>query len=328
MNRHRSLGRKDRSKGFTLIELIVAMSIIALVLAILIPAVLTARESQRRIVCSSRLSSLGQALHGHEASFAYFPSALKSQSENPKSSSLHYSAHIYLLPYLDQASVYSTIQFDLPYGDYLESQDYAGNPARNSTAKLARLPAFICPSDPANVKEYPGNNYRLNVGSQPSSIQSVLTPHGGHGAFASLENFRPTDFRDGLSSTIAMSERTIGSGQSGRFDRKKDYWDSGFNALNPSPTSDELVPVCSLGEASIPSSSIYPYSGSFWFYSGFETTLYNHANTPNSPNADCSSGPIRLPGTPGIVAARSFHSQGVNCLYMDGHASFVGDSID
>jgi prepilin-type N-terminal cleavage/methylation domain-containing protein/prepilin-type processing-associated H-X9-DG protein len=54
--------RTSRGSGFTLVELLVVMGIIAVLLAILIPAVRKARESARLVTCSSNMRQIGQAL--------------------------------------------------------------------------------------------------------------------------------------------------------------------------------------------------------------------------------------------------------------------------
>lgn len=325
--RHQNNGKM----GLTLVEVLIVISVISTAAAILLPAVLSIREANRRVTCNSRLANLGRALHSYEAANGGFPSAEKSQPGEPKRSNISYSAHVHLLPFLDQANIYSQILFDLPLGDHLEQRDFAHIPRVNGMPKMAFLTMFRCPSDVSSAVKTPGCNYRLNIGPEPSSIHSKLTPHGGSGAFASLEKFTPAAFRDGLSTTIAMSERTIGSGIPNRFDPKADYWYSGLNVLIPSPKSVDMIATCNAALHTIPPNEVFPYSGGFWFFSYLETTFYNHANVPNSANFDCSSGTggsSTMIGHPGIVTARSLHSGGVNCVYMDGHTAFIGNNID
>lgn len=323
--------RQHPRRGLSLLELLVVLTVVGLFAAIIIPAVLALRESNRRLTCRSKLVTLGQAIAAHESTFANYPSALKRQPVHAVRTGFHIAGHVYLLPFLDQSSVFATIRFNLPGGENLHWDDHFTTPYRNEIPKLARIDAFICPSEFERSENYPGNNYRLNTGSHPSSTHSRLNPNGGLGAFAHLENFRPSDFRDGLGSTIAMSERNIGTGQVQSFDPRRDYWFSGVSSLIRTPTSDTLIPICQAGSLSAPSEAIYPFTGAFWFFSHPENSTYNHANTPNSPNADCSVGintHSAMLGDPGIMTARSMHKSGVNVVFMDGHAAFISDTID
>jgi prepilin-type N-terminal cleavage/methylation domain-containing protein len=63
----------DRRKAFTLVELLVVISIIALLLSIMMPALQKARELSRRVTCTARLHQQGIALSAYGVSYNKFP---------------------------------------------------------------------------------------------------------------------------------------------------------------------------------------------------------------------------------------------------------------
>lgn len=88
-------------------------------------------------------------------------------------------------------------------------------------------------------------------------------------------------------------------------------------------TADQLITACRLAARS--NGRSFVDGGRWWFWSGRERTLYNHAQAPNGRVPDCLF--WSMISSAGMATARSLHPGGVNVGLGDGSVRFVKDSI-
>lgn len=168
--------RTDRSPAFTLVELLVVISIIALLVALLLPALANARRSAQMVSCAAQLHSIGQALllcanehHGFYplAGYARPNSGGVDLPDNPvnlaDTSQQRYS-------YVDN---YGDGQYIRPAGMPISLASYLGAPQVNTSGYTNFNPAiqqrgplvdpFLCPSDEGTANlEYSPHHWVYN----------------------------------------------------------------------------------------------------------------------------------------------------------------------
>ena len=107
-----------RRSAFTLIELIMVVSIIAVLIALLLPAIQSAREAARRAQCTNNLLQLGLALGNYASAHNVLPPGVVDEKgpilNLPRG--YHHSWVVQILPFLGQNNVYR--RFDFRYGVY------------------------------------------------------------------------------------------------------------------------------------------------------------------------------------------------------------------
>src|SRR4051812_23986500 len=132
-----------KRKGFTLIELLVVIAIIAVLTALLLPAVQAAREAARRTQCVNNLKQIGLALHNYESTWAALPMGEMPGALTPQ---------VALLGFMEQNQIYNAINFNL-------GSRWIWTEQASVTVGRARVSAYVCPSEIYTANNSDGYNY-------------------------------------------------------------------------------------------------------------------------------------------------------------------------
>ena len=282
--------------GFTLIELLVTIAIIAVLIALLLPAVQQAREAARRVQCSNNLKQIALALHNYESQSGMFPTSTRTTPTHPGEKRATTFARI--LPLLDHANLFQRYDFRVNWFD-----------TPNQTVIPTQLSVFQCPSTP--------NSNRLDTTLVTASsaafsgpracadyaplegIGSLLTGAGlvdskSEGSPGTLQvNFtqcRIADITDGTSSTLLIAE-----------DAGRPAW-----YIRGRIASTGLIP---------PGAGWADDEQDFFLHGALGDSL---ASPPGPCAINChNDGEIY-----------SFHTGTANTLFADGHVKFLSASTD
>ena len=104
--------------GFTLVELLVVITIIGILMALLLPAVQAAREAARRSACANNLKQIGLAILNFESAHKKLPAGGEGTDWKSKSSKFStQSLFTHLLPFIEKTDVYDSMDLTKSYRD-------------------------------------------------------------------------------------------------------------------------------------------------------------------------------------------------------------------
>src|SRR5450830_1623189 len=107
--------RNHKSTAFTLVELLVVITIIGILIALLLPAVQAAREAARRLQCQNNLKQVGLAILNYEATHRWFPPSSQfapadlPNLPNPNFSRLRPNWVALVLPFMEQQGLFDSL---------------------------------------------------------------------------------------------------------------------------------------------------------------------------------------------------------------------------
>lgn len=220
-----AISRLPARFGLTLLEVISVMLIVAILTAVLAPAVMSARERARAQSCLNNLREIGIALNVFQSSKQSYPYGRLATK------ALNHSWATCVLPYLEQQQLYDSFEFSKKWNDAGLSRNY----------ELAKTDVrlYHCPASGhsrVGIGDYGGNYGTLLTG-----LPAGFGPKQGwsSGVLLSISDRHPSirkvtmdQIRDGLSSTILVAE-----------DAGLDLGDTGFWANGNHNCSADSGPV-------------------------------------------------------------------------------------
>ena len=305
--------RRGKS-GFTLVELLVVIAIIGILIALLLPAVQSAREAARRMQCSNNLKQLGLAMHNYHSTHRSLPIGGVACCWSPWM--------VAVFPFIEQQAAFDMYQ---PNPMFSGQAYYMADV--NLPVTTRRYAGFTCPTDVPSTceavfgagKPITSHNYAVNYGNTgfvsgggkyytEFGAEQVIFPGSSDeirflGApFASSGSpntralvFRFSDIPDGLSNTLLAAEVIQGHGQDLR---GIIWWGIGAGFVT----------------------SLAPNS---WQPDAILEDRYIEPDNPLNPPVIVGNDP----GNPMRLGSRSRHPGGVNTALCDGSVRFISDNI-
>jgi hypothetical protein len=207
------------------VDLLVVIAIIGILIALLLPAVQSAREAARRAQCGNNLKQLALGVHNYHDTYNTFPITMDYYGIKPNKPVNGVSWLVRALPYVEQVPLHE--QMSVCYeGDY--SKGLGMNSLKCKKFYQVQLPLHHCPSDPS-VKELTKDMFRFKgtdvaqtsykgvlgnsrIGGSSSKWQG--SPDCNHdetcnGLFFPNTYLRPiriADISDGTSNTLMLGE--------------------------------------------------------------------------------------------------------------------------
>jgi prepilin-type N-terminal cleavage/methylation domain-containing protein/prepilin-type processing-associated H-X9-DG protein len=296
--------RDDRLSGFTLVELLVVISIIAVLMGILLPAVQSARESGRRASCVNNQKNIALACMRHDDTKGFLPGWRNRLVTTPAvgvSGTIFPSWPVMILPNMERNDIYKSWMLT----------------AQNTALVAPYLQFFVCPSSPPDSMTIPVIAYAGNCGTtgmanwrKQDGVMVDATVAGSNGRMTLDE----ISSADGTTNTLLLSEK-MGPGIIGTPSNlpSASYWDVQPQALAYQNAAEAYV------TGTVGAFSRANYCEPVFGTVGTPPTSFKVINSSTVGSGFATPGFISLPS--------SNHPGGVVAAFCDGHVGFLKDSL-
>jgi len=319
-----SLLLRRLARGFTLIDLLVVIAIIAILIGLLLPAVQKVREAAARMQCQNNLKQYGIAMHTFHDARGRFPPGGQIGAMGANSGDWNDDRGtwlVYALPYIEQDNLYRLFGNGTPEAVYNSATN-----ARNSIAAVqqARPKIFRCPSD-GDLRDQGVSNYAGSLGPQCATQNGTGCGYEPNQVYCNQPSI-------GIPASPDHGNTYSSSEVRGMFNRL------GAN-INMASVSDGTSNTIMIGEV-LPTTHDHMGWNCHWtYYNGgmsHVTTIIPLNYMANVRwQGGCQAG---TPGATGYVPGtenwniswgfRSKHTGGVNFVFVDGSVKLVTDSIN
>ncbi len=301
--------------GFTLVELLVVVTIIGILIALLLPAVQAAREAARMLQCQHNLKQLGLACLNLEEHQKHFPAGGFGYryigDPNLPPDKCQPGGWIFnILPYMEQQALH-----DLGLG-------LSGTAKSAALAQMNATPltTLICPTR-RTVRTYPAKSvsYPMNANSSTLVAKNDYAANGGDGPWSddmgqpwggvattavTLETgviyertvIKAADITDGLSNTLLLGEK---------------YMRADWYEIANEDGDDQSAYVG------------YDYDVNRW------TGIHTTPPSTSAPEGTLAGIPLQdIPGVEQVLNFGSPHSTGCNFVFCDGSGRPISYAIN
>ena len=305
-------------RAFSLVELLVVIAVVAILGALLLPAIQAARESVRRTICTNHQKQIGLAVHNYVGA---------NRDHLPAWSNALHSWRVAIVPFLEEPG----------FDDLIRSHvgGNRGTSGRRIVLGAPVLPVYQCPSTPGYTRTVPLFGEGGSIILSGDVAEELKTAAPGYGA---RDVYGPLRIRYASRSSNHSVERP-------------GAWSARSDGSSISPIANEFKPVALKritdglsktvllseqagaptrysgrpGKSGVPHSPHVPHADLAWCRSYVSASWTNQFDNPV----------IRFPNAPDGVNVNwdncdglySFH-RGVNAVHCDGSVRFLSDSID